>query len=544
MSLKEMIQNNHYPIVFIGSGISKRYLNNFSAWHELIEEYWNLVFKDENLYSFLREINQKHRNGSKEEQDFAANTEAVDKIEKRFNDLFFSQKIEVSNLSLKDAQQKRISPFKFDLANRFSHYEFNKDLDKEEYKLFIQFLHKSRMIITTNYDEFLENSLKKEFPKEEHDIFVGQEGLFDSNSGWSEIYKIHGSISNPNSIVINSKDYDRYDNHSILISAKILSSMIDSPVIFLGYSLKDRNVRRLLTDFSTQLPREDTRKSANRIFVVQFERGMHDLKEELVKDPQYNFDYTLISTDNYASIYSQILNINEGATPYEVHRYQKLIKKIIIDSGAKGSLQSVLISPTDLENLASEIDKGKPIVVAMGDAKYFYVYPDLLSYVKDYFEETHNYLPAVALSFVAHDGNRLTRTPFSKYLKNVDLNSLKLPANDLEKLSNKIDNCSKLDDVIKKIPKYHCIEYSSLKELLAENWSKDKLLNVIIFNIKRFEILDLKNFLLNTVLEWFADSIKMNLTLRSNIRKFLFAYDLLINGNLEQIKKPTHNPKG
>ncbi len=62
----------------------------------------------------------------------------------------------------------------------------------------------------------------------------------------------------------------------------------------------------------------------------------------------------------------------------------------------------------------------------MGDAKYFYVYPDLLSYIKDYFNETNNYLPAVALSFVAHDGNRLTKTPFSRYLKSVDQSSLKL----------------------------------------------------------------------------------------------------------------------
>ncbi|WP_406946558.1 SIR2 family protein [Lactiplantibacillus plantarum] len=52
--------------------------------------------------------------------------------------------------------------------------------------------------------------------------------------------KIHGSVTDPKTIVINSNDYNKYDENSILLSAKILSSMIDSPIIFLGYSLTDR----------------------------------------------------------------------------------------------------------------------------------------------------------------------------------------------------------------------------------------------------------------------------------------------------------------
>uniref|UniRef100_UPI0036F1BDB5 SIR2 family protein n=1 Tax=Photorhabdus kayaii TaxID=230088 RepID=UPI0036F1BDB5 len=52
-------------------------------------------------------------------------------------------------------------------------------------------------------------------------MYIGNEGFFDDTIGWSELYKIHGDIELPNSIVINSYDYERYDNKSIL---KILQS--------------------------------------------------------------------------------------------------------------------------------------------------------------------------------------------------------------------------------------------------------------------------------------------------------------------------------
>lgn len=37
----ELVKTNTYPIVFIGSGISKRYLKNFPSWLELLEQFWN-----------------------------------------------------------------------------------------------------------------------------------------------------------------------------------------------------------------------------------------------------------------------------------------------------------------------------------------------------------------------------------------------------------------------------------------------------------------------------------------------------------------------
>lgn len=49
---------NHYPIVFIGSGISKRYLANFPSWLELLEEYWTKIGSPDDLYTLQLQIIQ------------------------------------------------------------------------------------------------------------------------------------------------------------------------------------------------------------------------------------------------------------------------------------------------------------------------------------------------------------------------------------------------------------------------------------------------------------------------------------------------------
>ncbi|MDY4307188.1 hypothetical protein SNF32_06930 [Enterococcus mundtii] len=54
----ELVQNNTYPIVFIGSGISKRYLKNFPSWLELLEQFWQEIEEEDDFYSYLTEIRE------------------------------------------------------------------------------------------------------------------------------------------------------------------------------------------------------------------------------------------------------------------------------------------------------------------------------------------------------------------------------------------------------------------------------------------------------------------------------------------------------
>lgn len=91
-------------------------------------------------------------------------------------------------------------------------------------------------IITTNYDTFLENS----FGQGAFQTYIGQsELLFSTIYEIAEIYKIHGCCTKPESIVINSYDYNIFNQKSAYLSSKILTLFLERPIMFVGYSISD-----------------------------------------------------------------------------------------------------------------------------------------------------------------------------------------------------------------------------------------------------------------------------------------------------------------
>lgn len=365
--LKDIIENNSYPIVFIGSGISNRYIKDFPTWTKLLEEYWNSINQSGSIFQYMRNLKNSPEIQAADEgtRDFLVNTKTAEFIKKKFDDLFFENQIHLEGLDQSTAYKQDISPFNFSLAQRFSNYSLKED-KAEEITAYKKFLSKAKVIVTTNYDTLTEDLLQSIDQKPT--VFIGQQGFFDETYNWSELFKIHGDITDPNSIVITEEDYKRYDKNSILISAKILSNLINSPIIFLGYSLTDRNIQKLLADFASQLPNDDVRKNSNRITIVEYLEGSSDFTEQIVNNTNLSISHSVIKTDNYLRLYQEISKINQGLTPYEVSKYEATIKDIVVTAGHKGKLDSYLVSPQNLNTLPEDIRKRR-IVVALGDKK-------------------------------------------------------------------------------------------------------------------------------------------------------------------------------
>lgn len=47
-----MINKNEFPIIFIGSGIPRRYLVKYPGWEELLEEFWKKIWANKFLWLF------------------------------------------------------------------------------------------------------------------------------------------------------------------------------------------------------------------------------------------------------------------------------------------------------------------------------------------------------------------------------------------------------------------------------------------------------------------------------------------------------------
>ena len=121
-------------------------------------------------------------------------------------------------------------------------------------------------VITTNYDAFFERLFS------DYQTFVGQEELiFSSIQGFAEIYKIHGSITRPETIVINEEDYRVFREKSKYLTAKLLTIFMEYPIIFIGYSLSDRDVQTILNDLVECLPESKLQQLQDRFIFVEFD---------------------------------------------------------------------------------------------------------------------------------------------------------------------------------------------------------------------------------------------------------------------------------
>lgn len=124
-------------------------------------------------------------------------------------------------------------------------------------------------IITTNYDSFLE---------EHFDGFiryVGQNQLiFSAIQGVAEIYKIHGSVDVPQSIVINEEDYIKFDNKSAYLAAKLMTIFMEYPIIFMGYSISDTNILRIIKAIVNCLDDDQLKMLKDWFVFVEYKKGM------------------------------------------------------------------------------------------------------------------------------------------------------------------------------------------------------------------------------------------------------------------------------
>lgn len=97
-------------------------------------------------------------------------------------------------------------------------------------------------LITTNYDSFLEQVFPDFCP------VIGQSILRANYTDVGEILKVHGCSSSPSSIVLTSTDYAEFQAKKKYLSAKLLTFFAEHPLVFLGYSAEDPNIRAILSD--------------------------------------------------------------------------------------------------------------------------------------------------------------------------------------------------------------------------------------------------------------------------------------------------------
>lgn len=98
-------------------------------------------------------------------------------------------------------------------------------------------------IITTNYDNLFNDYILPENNR----VFVEGVPVGRDNCGLN-IYHAHGSILNPESIVLTMDDYFRFQHKENYFSRKLFTLLQETTVVVLGYSLGDFNLNKILNE--------------------------------------------------------------------------------------------------------------------------------------------------------------------------------------------------------------------------------------------------------------------------------------------------------
>lgn len=502
MKIEKFVKKyENHPVLFVGTGISLRYLKNSYSWESLLKK---ICFDIKGNDEFFLNLKNKYYDSATRFCDYA---KLAEELEVEFNNILIQDR---------NGKFKEINDEFFELmkkngnASRLKIYisKILNDLTlKEEMKPELEKMKRIRKniscIITTNYDCLLENIF-------EFGPLIGNDIMMSNPYG--SIYKIHGSVSSPEQIVITKSDYDRFENKYELIRAQLLSLFIHNPIIFMGYSISDSNIKKILktifdyVDVNTNL----AEKIRNNFLLVEHDPNSEsdDVMEYDIVIDNIRICINRIKTNNFGLIYDEIEKLKLPISAMDVRKVQTIVNNIY--SGSKNA-PKVRIT----ENLNDL--KNSDMVLAIGTDKTIkYEFRTISEMMSEYFNiieesnsqlleliDKHNiqpqqYFPIFAFSEINNNINK------TETLKNNQIKKIKM-------IMQRIDvNSKKRFNSVQEIIESEVIPLSRKNETIIWNFVQGYLDED---NVKTY----LQNY---------------NVKTETNYRKLLCVYDLKKYGNI------------
>lgn len=370
MDIKTFVSDfKNYPVLFFGTGMSLRYLQNSYTWDSLLRKIsFELTGTDEKYF----DIKSNHYKNS-----IYAFAEIATELEQCFNGYLQSKEQrygkfkEVNDLFYKNMENDiNVSRFKIYIANLLKENRIKEEKHQE-----LLALKKARKnitsIITTNYDQFIESFL-------EFKPLIGNDILLSNPYG--SVYKIHGCITVPQQIVITSDDYKVFDKEYELIRAQLLSLFIHNPIIFMGYNVGDSNIRKILKTIFTYVSPQtiEAEKIRSNFLLVEYEENSINVEvqeHDIVLDNMSTIRINKIKTDDFISIYEAISKLHLSVSVMDIRKVQNVFKDICSGGDIKLSITE------DLDKLDN---KDKVLVVGSKNT-INYVYQTTKEMIVDYF---------------------------------------------------------------------------------------------------------------------------------------------------------------
>lgn len=406
-------KSNSLPFLFVGSGMSRRYLD-LPDWGGLLKQFLD---EDDVEYEIQKSNGDYPKVASYIQKEFL----------KEFwkNDKYKDMKKEYQKLNFIGEEY----PFKFTIADYFNNIDYKDYKHKEEIGEFKKI--NIDGIITTNYDNFLETIF-------DYEVYKGQDDLFFTKTmEIGEIYKIHGCCTKFESIVITENDYTRFKEQNIYLTSKLTSLFMEHPIVFLGYSLSDENIIGILKNIASSIGKDKLELLQDRIIFIEYET---DTTKQFFESRVKQIDdliipITHIKTDDFLSIYKALGTTQRKIPAKCLRMMENSIYELIKTNDPRGKMAVVDIDKID-DYTDIEFYAGVGVVNEMSNKGYNCI--DSIDLFEDLIFDGDNYkfpenIISRTLPQLFQKTPNLRNIPIFKYLKASDIDIDNYKDNELHK---------------------------------------------------------------------------------------------------------------
>lgn len=346
--LDQLKKEHRMPVLFVGAGITRRYCD-VCVWSDLLES----IATKAGISQF--QLNGIRQRLSSEHSADEINPLLAKEIRKALIDRISAGELGRDDFpELDDAEwfmMEHSDPFKALVCHHVSKYTLTGDPALlEELEAFRKLSSKIPAVITTNYDDFLEKHVFTDFDK----LVFPDDYYFSDSSGYGEIMKIHGTVEDPDSIVITSDDYRKLESESLVILARFTSILCNNPVIFIGYSLSDPEINGIIHSIVSSLKQTQLERIRKHMVQVSVNPNVDKVSWNypFMEHDGKRVEITRIIVPSLSHLFEALEGFDPVATPMEIKKYMSMIREIVLSADPR-SMKVTMIN-------ADEIERAKP----------------------------------------------------------------------------------------------------------------------------------------------------------------------------------------